>query len=176
MPDLLERVFVLFDIGGIISEPGLRLAFKSEFDFSDMEFNGMYPACEPARMTGTISNKAGALVLEGTIETVLHVICDRCTKPLEVPYHVDAEAVFAYELTDEASEDQIFLLTQNCADLEEVARTLFVLNMDVKYLCSEDCHGLCPTCGKDLNEGDCNCEAEIDPRLAALKQFFKDKD
>ena len=44
--------------------------------------------------------------------------------------------------------------------------------MDSKLLCSEDCQGLCPRCGADLNEGPCQCKPEIDPRLAVLQQFL----
>ena len=47
--------------------------------------------------------------------------------------------------------------------------------MDGKHLCSEDCKGLCPTCGKDLNEGPCGCGKEVDPRLAVLAKLL-DKD
>ena len=49
---------------------------------------------------------------------------------------------------------------------------IFVLNMDSKMLCSEDCKGLCCGCGTNLNFEDCSCEKEVDPRLAALKQLL----
>jgi uncharacterized protein len=49
---------------------------------------------------------------------------------------------------------------------------VFVLNMDSRLICSEDCKGVCPRCGKDLNQGSCSCEKEVDPRLAALKQLL----
>ena len=47
-----------------------------------------------------------------------------------------------------------------------------VLAMDSKHVCSEDCKGLCATCGADLNEGPCGCKPEIDPRFAALAQLL----
>ena len=58
-------------------------------------------------------------------------------------------------------------------DAEEVARTAFILGMDSKFLCSEDCKGLCPTCGADLNLGPCGCRKEVDPRLAVLAQLLQ---
>ena len=48
-------------------------------------------------------------------------------------------------------------------------------NMDSKLLCRPDCKGICPRCGKNLNEGACSCRPEIDPRLAVLGQLLKDK-
>ena len=58
------------------------------------------------------------------------------------------------------------------ADLDEILTTAVVLNMDSKLLCSEDCKGLCPKCGADLNLGPCGCKPETDPRLAVLQQFL----
>ena len=61
------------------------------------------------------------------------------------------------------------------AELDEILTTAFVLNMDSKLLCKPDCKGLCFRCGKNLNEGDCDCRPETDPRLAVLGQLLKDK-
>ena len=58
------------------------------------------------------------------------------------------------------------------ADLDDILTTAVVLNMDSKLLCSEDCKGLCPKCGADLNLGPCGCKPEMDPRLAVLQQFL----
>ena len=60
-------------------------------------------------------------------------------------------------------------------DLDEVATTAFVLDMDTKNLCSEDCKGLCGRCGADLNLGPCTCKSDVDPRLAALAQLLDDE-
>ena len=58
-------------------------------------------------------------------------------------------------------------------DVEELARTAFILGMDTKTLCSEDCKGLCPTCGADLNLGPCTCKKAPDPRLAVLSKLLQ---
>ena len=60
-------------------------------------------------------------------------------------------------------------------DLDEAVTTAFVLAMDTKNLCSEDCKGLCPKCGADLNLGPCGCRPEADPRWAALAQLLKEE-
>ena len=44
--------------------------------------------------------------------------------------------------------------------------------METKFLCSEDCKGLCPRCGKNLNLGPCGCRKEPDPRFAVLEQLL----
>ena len=74
---------------------------------------------------------------------------------------------------DEDHEDErVFPLEGDSADLEDIIRTVFVLNMDSKLLCKPDCQGLCCRCGKNLNEGKCDCQKELDPRFAALRQLL----
>ena len=74
----------------------------------------------------------------------------------------------------EGEEDgEIVLLDDGEIDIGDLAYTAFILDMDTKHLCSEDCKGLCSKCGKDLNEGDCDCpKKEIDPRLAILQKLL----
>ena len=58
-------------------------------------------------------------------------------------------------------------------DLDGLMTEVFLLEMDTKNLCSEDCRGLCPGCGVDLNHEPCRCKKEIDPRLAKLAQLLE---
>ena len=82
--------------------------------------------------------------------------------------------MLAEELESEDSDD-ILLLENGAVDLGDLARTVFILEMDTKTLCSEDCKGICPGCGVDLNQGTCTCKKEVDPRLAVLAKLL-DKD
>jgi uncharacterized protein len=57
--------------------------------------------------------------------------------------------------------------------IDEIIVDNIILSLPIKTLCSETCKGLCPICGQNLNEGDCDCEIEnIDPRLQKLKDFY----
>ena len=60
-------------------------------------------------------------------------------------------------------------------DLDPLITEDIFLDLPSKLLCSEDCKGLCPVCGKNRNEGDCGCEKQtVDPRLEILKQLMKE--
>ena len=69
--------------------------------------------------------------------------------------------------------DDIVLLDHDEVDLADLAGTAFILDMDTKTLCSEDCKGLCPGCGVNLNYEKCRCKKEVDPRLAALAKLLE---
>ena len=159
------------DLRPILRTPGASLPFQFELDLSGLDFYGEKPFAHPVRVGGTVRNMAGALSLEGTAETTLELACDRCLKPFVRELALPVSTLLAEELEDEEN-DEIVLLEDGAVDLDEVFTTALVLSMDAKHLCSEDCKGLCPTCGADLNQGPCGCRKEPDPRFAALAQLL----
>ena len=165
---------MLLDVRKIINAPGERIAFQFDLDLSDVDFGGRRPVQNPVVVAGDVRNVAGMLLLTFEASTVLKSVCDRCLKPFDQPKTVRYETMLAEELADEDSDD-ILLLEDGAVDLGELARTVFILEMDTKTLCSEDCKGICPGCGVDLNQGTCTCKKEVDPRLAVLAKLL-DKD
>lgn len=164
---------MLLDLSKIIDCPGGSVAFETSVDLSNLVFGSYCPAKEPVAASGSIRNTAGVLVLDGTVSTNLHGVCDRCAKPFERRVCFPLHAVLVTALASEQDEDQwTFLLVGDCADLDDIVTTAFVLNLDSKLLCSEDCKGLCCRCGKNLNEGECDCRPETDPRLAVLQKLL----
>ena len=162
---------MLLNVQKIINAPGERIAFQFELDLSDVDFGGRYPVQNPVVVTGDVRNVAGMLLLQFTAETVLQSVCDRCLKEFDNPKSVHYECMLAEEMEDEENDD-ILLLEDGCVDLGELARTVFILEMDTKTLCSESCKGICPGCGVDLNQGSCTCKKEADPRLAVLAKLL----
>ena len=166
---------MLLGLSNIIRTPDSVLPFETSLDLSDLKFGSSYPVSEPVQAVGSVRNVAGVLVLTAEIRTILHGTCDRCAVDFnrEVSYHV--EAVLTRELENEDEADEwTFLLENDHADLDDILTTAFVLNMDSKLLCKPDCKGLCFRCGRNLNDGTCDCRPESDPRLAVLGQLLKD--
>ena len=164
---------MLLGLSQIMDRPGASVPFSCSFDMRDLVFGTDQPVTEPVLAEGVVRNTAGVLVMTGNITTCLHGICDRCagdfTREVELPLNV----VLVTELADEGNEDEwVFPLEGDKADLEDIVRTVFVLNMDSQMLCKPDCKGLCCRCGKNLNDGPCNCQKELDPRFAALRQLL----
>ena len=163
---------MLFDVKSILHTPGKRLEFQFELDLSDVEFSGRYPVSRPVAITGQVRNTADVLELDMTARTTLDAMCDRCGKEFLQEKEISYSCMLAEELQNEEN-DEIVLLEDGMVDVGDLARTAFVLDMDTKTLCSEDCKGLCPRCGADLNFGPCSCKKETDPRLAVLAKLLE---
>ena len=161
------------DLRNIIHVPEASKPFRFQMDLSDLEFYGKHLITRPVQIEGSVTNHAGALVLEGTASSLLDLSCDRCGKAFSREKVVELNCLLATELEDE-EHDEIYLIQGNEVALEEVAGTAFILAMDTKNLCSDNCKGLCAKCGADLNNGPCGCRPEVDPRLAALAQLLDD--
>ena len=165
---------MVIDVRPILHTPGKVLEFRFELDLSGLEFDGRFPIRRPVAVAGEVRNTADLLTLSLTAETTLDAVCDRCGKEFSQDKEVACRCMLAEELQNEESDD-IVLLEDGKLDAGELARTAFILGMDSKTLCSEDCKGLCPRCGADLNLGPCSCKREPDPRLAALASLLDKK-
>ena len=165
---------MLLGLSQIIDRPGASVPFSVSVDLSDLCYGVSYPVSEPVLAEGNVRNTAGVLVMQGSIATTLHGICDRCASEFHRKVEFPIDVVLVTKLESEENEDEwVFPLEGDSADLDDIVRTVFVLNLDSKLLCKEDCKGLCPQCGNNLNDGPFNCRKELDPRFAALKQLLE---
>jgi len=135
---------------------------------------------EPAAVTGKVRLSGNEVFVNGHVETRAEVECDRCLKPVELPVSADfaleyitgAEYVSSSvaELTE--AELSVSVFDGQAIDVDEVVKEQILLAVPTRMLCREDCKGICPECGMDLNLGECNCvKDDIDPRWAALKNL-----
>ncbi len=165
---------MLLGLSKIIDCPGASVSFSTSVDLSDLQYGESFPVSEPVLASGMVRNTAGVLVMTGDVHTTIHGVCDRCAQDFEKDVDIPIDVVLVTELSNEENEDEwVFPLVGDNADLEDIVRTVFVLNLDSKLLCKEDCKGLCCRCGKNLNDGPCDCPKELDPRFAALKQLLE---
>ncbi len=127
-------------------------------------------------------NKVGTeIMITGRLNADMDLQCSRCLKefrqsldlPVNVVYHPIEEAGEERHALKDDEMDMGFYKDGEL-DLSELLKEQVLLNEQMKPLCSEHCKGICPKCGTDLNTGQCDCIIkEVDPRLEALKNFFK---
>jgi len=165
---------MLLGLSKIIDCPGASVSFSTSVDLRDLRYGETYPVTEPVLAEGTVRNTAGVLVMKGSLHTTIHGVCDRCAADFDSYVEFPIDVVLVTELANEENEDEwVFPLEGDSADLEDIVRTVFVLNLDSQLLCKPDCKGICCGCGKNLNEESCTCQKELDPRFAALKQLLE---
>ena len=137
---------------------------------------------EDAHVVGELTDNSGYMRLKLKAELVYHGECARCLAPVDGVFSLDFERTVALEGTiaeDRLEElvDEYVVLEGHELDIDEPLCEELVLGFPMRLLCSEDCEGLCPKCGKPRREGDCGCVLrEIDPRLAVLQHYFDDKE
>jgi uncharacterized protein len=131
-------------------------------------------------VSGELKCSAAKTDVKGWIKAPLEIDCTRCLTPIEHRLDVAFDATFvgkemfpeAKETHLEAADLDTDVIEGNELDLTQVVREQIMLSLPEQVLCREDCRGICPTCGADLNDGDCKCGGEeIDPRWAALKDL-----
>ena len=162
---------MILDLEPIFNNEGMVKEFSYELDLSEQELSGVKPFSTPVRVSGSVGNHTGVVELSAKAEFVLDMDCDRCAKPIKLALTADIFHTLVTSLNDEAN-DELLLINELRFDLDPLVTEDIFLELPSKFLCSEDCKGVCPKCGKDLNTGSCSCEKEIDPRLAALKQLL----
>ena len=158
------------DVSTILNMEGASAPFSGS-----LESIRLAPDVEVVKtqLDGTITCRGGVLVLEAEVVASVLTSCARCLKEITLPLTFDfgeTLVLSGQEITQDV--DSVIFFEGKEIDVGEIAINNLLLNLSSKYLCSEDCRGICPKCGKNLNEGDCDCDfVEIDERWEKLKNF-----
>ena len=154
----------------IIEMPGKSLPFSCELETERLMCPSIKTFLSSPEAEGEIVNTAGALTLLGTLRSDMLLVCDRCGCEYDSVKETQLEATIVEE--DTGVNPELFVLEGDGVNLTEIVETLFILDMETKFLCREDCKGLCSACGRNLNLGPCGCRKQIDPRFAVLEQLL----
>jgi uncharacterized protein len=122
-----------------------------------------------ARLTRTANGILAHVMLAANTGTQ----CVRCLTDFNLPLHADFTELYAFTSNSITDSDLIFP-ENGYIHLTTLVREYMLLDMPISPLCKDDCKGLCPVCGENLNEVTCNHdESTIDPRLSVLKSLLK---
>ena len=164
---------MLLNLHDIIDIPDAAVDFDYEPDLSDAAGGSVTAVPGPSRAVGSVRNTAGVLTFTADVETKLACVCARCLKEFEKHVNRHISVILSPEgEEDEIDSPDVYPLDGDCVETDDIVVGEFILNMEQRQLCREDCKGLCETCGADLNDGPCACKKEIDPRLAVLGQLL----
>ena len=159
---------------GPIDTPGELAQADPLFEGLDLALDG------PVRVTGRLqSTGEGRYFWHGGLRTVVAAHCRRCLRPVTVPVEADVGALFSRD-ADALEDPDAYALAPEARviDLRPAIREELILAAPRYVVCRDDCRGLCPRCGQDLNVGPCGCAPEPDPRwsaLASLRDKLRDE-
>lgn len=168
---------MIIDLFAVVSNPGIERDY--ELDISGITFDSMmgtFIATKASPFRIKISNNAGKSIRIDTGGDIHFTVpCDRCLKDCDVAIDLEFEKEFGLEndrLVIEDLDEPGYIEGLNL-NTDQLVYDEILVNWPMKVLCKEDCKGICNKCGKNLNEGTCDCDRTVvDPRMAAIQDVF----
>lgn len=173
---------LLFNVAQLM-KARVGTSLVSDFHEEDIQLDDDIKAIGPLDGHVRMRRTNQGLLVDGWVELTLELTCNRCLKMFEQPMHVTFEEQF-YPTVDIVSglplapfdEEEIFPIDEHhLVDLTEAIRQNVLLALPMVTICREDCKGLCPQCGHDLNLGPCGCKPEVDERLSVLNKLLQNE-
>ncbi len=154
------------ELEAVFNNDGAVLVLDYEYDIGDAS------VVTPVHVSGEIFNKTGIVSMKAKVTFDYSTQCALCCKPVLRHATIPIHHVLLVELQDEDFNDLYVQVENMRLNVDELVSEDIWLAIPSRFLCKEDCKGLCAQCGQDLNEGSCSCGKPIDPRLAALSQLL----
>lgn len=161
--------------------------FSGTYNLADLEAGpDVFTFKEPLEWNVTLTNTGGALLIAGVVKGCAKTSCARCLVDYAIPVKGEVQGFFLLSNEEKAPEDMDddefdVLGEDNIIDMVPLLNAALLIEFPLIPLCSNDCKGLCPHCGQDLNEGNCSCSKQADTTenvrpnpFAVLKDFSFD--
>jgi uncharacterized protein len=159
------------DVSQIKENPGQTMnVILQGFPAQEKEGEGVIFS-SPVKAVLQLTSTAGAILVQGSVQASVQLNCARCLEPFTLKLEAPFEEIYYHE---GKGEEEWIPFSGSVIDFEpEIVKTIY-LEVPMKAVCREECRGLCPQCGKNLNTSECNCsQGDLDPRLAKLQDFFR---
>ena len=164
---------LIVDLGRLEREGRIRL--RQDIGADDPIWNGLeFRFAEPVHVDLEAQQVIHDVLVQGTVEGTVAHECRRCLEPVTVHVAENLSLFFRDGIPEqEAEAEEVYALPdRGDLDLSQALREQLTLAVPRFVLCREDCRGLCPTCGTNLNESTCDCVVEeVDDRWAALRRI-----
>jgi uncharacterized protein len=162
-----------YDLSPLSSQKLSVIEVDTKFMFTDEDAlsNSAINTVNPVNVTGTIKPYGNGFKLDICYESTWEYQCGRCLEPVD--YVIKGEIIRSIVKDGNDGDDECVVVESTVIDLYDVIYNDIVLNLPTQVMCDEECKGLCPNCGVNLNTGACECSVDdVDPRLAKLKNLF----
>lgn len=124
-----------------------------------------------------LENIGGPLRIRGRLRAAVTLDCYRCLRVFKYPLVLEIDEILTESQGEDVGDEEALRIVDETVKLMPLIEQAMLLNLPMKLLCRSDCEGLCPSCGRNLNESSCDCsQEEIDPRMAKLKLLIQDEE
>jgi uncharacterized protein len=159
----------MLSVVDLVDQPGASKAI----DFQTPVPGGLeLPLVEvvsPLRVRGVVESLVDGMLVRGALEATRRMVCGRCVSGLEASDPLELVEHFADASRSEVEPEEGYEVIEGWLDLDAMLRDAIAQAVPLRPLCRQDCAGLCPDCGADLNTKVCDCtDDEVDPRWAPL--------
>lgn len=161
----------LIPITALRRNPGTRRHEERAGRVGELAVAGsVVPADAEVTAMAVLDSVGGGIEVSAELRAPWQGECRRCLRPLSGDLHCDVRELYRPRAPGEGpdADEETYPLNGDTLDLGPLIRDALLLELPIAPVCQADCQGLCPTCGADLNEGPCGCEAVSDPRWAVL--------
>lgn len=173
---------VRVDISSLLEDLGASTTVEGEFALDHLAIGDeVFRLLEPASFTVEVTNTGSGIVAGGTVRARTSATCSRCLEPFELLIDAGVEGFYVQpghedEIPEEQEIEPIF--SDGTVDLAPALQAALTLEAPFAPVHDEECSGLCPVCGCNLNEESCSCHVEVEPMgpFAALRDLLPDEE
>ena len=155
------------ELDAVFNNDGESLQIDYEFTLEDESI------VTPVKVVGSVFNRTGIVNLQADARFDYSTSCAKCNKPLlrhaKIPVR---HTLLSYAESED--NDEFIVLDGMRLELNDLVSEDIYLALPSRFLCKDDCKGLCAFCGKDLNVSECSCSTPTDSRWDSLKDLFKE--
>ena len=165
------------NVSNALKNPGQEYPFVADAQIEDMVVLDDPIHFEAVKLEGTVLGAGESVNVLAKVSATVVTRCSNCLEEMELP--VETEMDVRFSRTPDPEDPDLYVFDASTIDLMDAARDALLLELPMRFLCSEDCKGLCPQCGVNLNTGSCTCQegGEVTNPFAALKAIvLKDEE
>ena len=159
------------NIASVLKSDGASIPFSGSVELGEVDFMGNTLLFkEPVSVKGVVTAIGGTIEIEADIWGEYTTACSRCGEEARLKL----ETKLAERVEDDFSDadEECLLLSGTILDITGALQACIFGELPMQYLCKEDCKGLCPVCGTNLNEKECNCDTTVyDPRFDIFRKL-----
>jgi uncharacterized protein len=166
---------MLVNLSDVLTSEGRQMTREVPLEMTRFEIGReSFEIIEKSPVSFVFTNvKEGKAKISGRVEITFQTSCARCLTGVRTTLKLEFEHFVVSPGIEDTDVDDLSYMEGFQLDVDAFVHNEILVNWPVKILCREDCKGICPVCGQNLNMGECGCDTFVpDPRMAVIQDIF----